>query len=1000
MIKEKWFKRFLTALCAVCLAVTAVAVMPAADTVKADNISLANGDFSSYSSTDYSPSNWTKSGDNNSEIFSGVYDGKAGYDEHGFENTGLLVHDNDYKDFLVFNSKSYTAYTAFSSADITLSPSSYYQFTVKAKADVSTGNAYFSITGLEDEEIAIPIVNDGIWATYKIYLATDFDTDDTVNVTLSLGMGEAKAKGWAMFDDVNVESLTVYDYSTILESDNILIYDISTPYTDGLILGGDFTVLDYENWTVGGDKTNASVSVISATHTEIPGQDATVAAPNFDGSTNNVLRIASNDDNGGYVTLTSNEFTVAPDEYYRVSYFVLDEGDTDSSGSGATAKLLYKYAGSPDEFKHVLTSNIQTATANASHFGWTERDFYIAGSSFTDTTVKIEFALGAEGSPVAGGVLIDDVRVQKLTPERYAELAPDSSLVADVDADITDNTGVTTGAFMSYTITDGKRVPDNWTQISAGSGDVASYGYSDAAVNTDNIDAKVVNSEDAVAANIDKYELALEMSSSTDTAFGMRSAAIAVESAAYRLITVDISAMQVSGYGANIVIRRDNGAVVTKLENITRAGEYSFCLKGDANSSVNVYVEVWLGLFDRNQNRDKLASGTLYVNSVASASSTQDVYDAYTVSVNPAQTAASVDYAEMWMAADSDNTLYNWTLTLADENAKAEYKATTLDDEEVIALTNLSPNASAITLTPAFTVTASTYYKVTVQLKISGSLDDVDTNLENYKGAWAGIIAGSYSYDTTPYTVKDIKETTSTTDSTNYMTLEFFIRGGESDSTASIVVGLGENIEVAEDEDPIPFTQGTVYIKGISVETSSTTEYTDAMNDLKDTQVLVNLAETEIEDDEEDDTTSSAQPSTGEMLWLTLGSILFAVVVLAVVILLLVRRYVKKHPKPAKAKGRPTYDRANVNAPRSSAPKTKVDKESSAVEVEADINRFSDENASAPQTEENSTSEETQSDENNASEDAQSDENNASEETQAEENSASEDAHTEDDNND
>ena len=55
MIKEKWFKRFLTALCAVCLAVTAVAVMPAADTVKADNISLANGDFSSYSSTDYSP---------------------------------------------------------------------------------------------------------------------------------------------------------------------------------------------------------------------------------------------------------------------------------------------------------------------------------------------------------------------------------------------------------------------------------------------------------------------------------------------------------------------------------------------------------------------------------------------------------------------------------------------------------------------------------------------------------------------------------------------------------------------------------------------------------------------------------------------------------------------------------------------------------------------------------------------------------------------------------
>lgn len=948
MIKTNWMKRLLTALCVLCLAFAVTAALPAATTAKAENVSLANGDFSSYSSTDYSPSNWTKSGDNNSEIFSGVYDGKAGFDEHGFENTGVLVHDNDYKDFLVFNSKSFTAYTAFSSAAINLTPNSYYQFTIKAKADVAVGNAYFSITGLKDEEISLPIVNDGIWATYKIYLATDFDTSDAVNITLSLGKDEAKARGWAMFDDVSVESLTAYDYAAIQESDNILVADISTPYVDGIINGGDFTVLDYNSWTVGGDKNNASVSVIPATYTEIPGQDdVTVTAPNFNGTTNNVLFISSNDENGGYITLTSNEFTVKPDEYYRISYFVLDRGDTATGGTGATAKLLYKYAGSSEDFKNVTENNIQTSsesTALSSHFGWTEKCFYIAGSSFTDAVAKIEFALGAENSPVAGGVLIDDVRVQKLTPERYAEIAPDASIVADIDGDISDTTGVTNGAFMNYTITDGVRVPANWTQVIAGDNNTASYGYSNVQVNADNADFRVVNSTDVAYANIGRYEMALEMTSSTNTAFGMRSAAISIASASYNVIDVDLCALQVSGYGASIVLRRENGAVVSKIENILNPGTYSFCVKGDADAAVNIYVEIWLGLFDRNQNMDKLAAGSLYVNSVSLTESNETAYDAYSNSTSGNQAAATVDFTDGWLMSDDsyeDKPLLNWTLSKADENAKVEYVVTTLDDEDVIRYTNVSPNASAITLTPSFTISASTYYKVSVQIKINGSLDDIDTNEENYKGVWAGIITGENTYDSTPFTIKDIKNT-ATDASDEFITLEFYIRGGSADASASLFIGMGENIQVAEGEDPIPFTQGTVYIKGIAVEESSTTEYTDVMNDLKGTQALVNLADTETPEEDDEDDTTTTNPVSSEMLWMTLGSIFFAIVVIAVVVLLLVRHYAKKHPKSAKPLGRPSYDRKNAMTAKSGEPKTKVDKASGAVEIEPDINRFSD----------------------------------------------------------
>lgn len=147
-------EKLLTALCVVAIALVAVVSFPGAEVAKADNISVANGDFSSYSS-DLAPNNWTKSGDTGANIFTGVYDGKVGYDKHGFSNVDLLEHGTASRDFLVINSKDTKAYSAYASSDITVSASSYYQFTVKAKADITVGGAYFSITGL-DEEISLP----------------------------------------------------------------------------------------------------------------------------------------------------------------------------------------------------------------------------------------------------------------------------------------------------------------------------------------------------------------------------------------------------------------------------------------------------------------------------------------------------------------------------------------------------------------------------------------------------------------------------------------------------------------------------------------------------------------------------------------------------------------------------------------------------------------------------------------------------------------------------
>ena len=225
-------------------------------------------------------------------------------------------------------------------------------------------------------------------------------------------------------------------------------------------------------------------------------------------------------------------------------------------------------------------------------------------------------------------------------------------------------------------------------------------------------------------------------------------------------------------------------------------------------------------------------------------------------------------------------------------------------------------------------------------------------NQKGYKGVRAGIITGDATTDTTKYVVSDIKETTLKTDKYNYVTIEFFIKGGKSDANVTLFVGMGENVTVAEGKDPVPYTAGTVYIKGVSLESSSTTEYTNAKNDLKDTQVLVNLSDT---DDDKKDNDTGKNTSSGidtTTLWLMIGSIIFALALIAVLIAYFVRKYQKKHPKkPAPVKGRPSYDRANLSHGDKKAEKA-TDEKTGAVEQAEDVDKFSDENEEANSTEE------------------------------------------------
>lgn len=100
-------------------------------------------------------------------------------------------------------------------------------------------------------------------------------------------------------------------------------------------------------------------------------------------------------------------------------------------------------------------------------------------------------------------------------------------------------------------------------------------------------------------------------------------------------------------------------------------------------------------------------------------------------------------------------------------------------------------------------------------------------------------------------------------------------------------------------------------------------------------------------------------------LWLMIGSIVFALALIAVLVVYFVRKYQKKHPKkPTPVKGRPSYDRANVNYDGEGAKKS-TDEKTGAVEQSEDVDKFSDEN------EENASEEATENAEETSEENAE-----------------------------
>lgn len=933
-----------------------------------ETVTIANKDFGSASGTPAQPSDWTAFGTNS--VTAGIYDTASTSDRKTFEldkydaykasgletpfRKGSNQPDDNGKFLLINAGAQIQAYYGYSSQDITLSPSSYYKFSVNVATSDTDGNGGANvILAIGDDEYGFEDITDRYdatkddygWQEYTLYVATPAFGSLTAKLNLSLGRGDGATTGFAAFDCVTATRLSAHlfaeqtatltngepsgqNYMIDLGADEFFTY----PGVDGTMNGslGDFgTQHTYSTAKVGQYDLRGGMDVTDNSY----GIDKRVYAPFGSVDAENKAAVLSTYDAADKefdeddVSLESNEFTIERYTNYRISvwYYAFEA----TAGDGVNIKFNYKPTPYPEtEDKEESATGLAMDDENPGHMGWNEFTMLVKGSAIYDYTATLTLGLGTEDNPTSGAVLFDEVRFERLTTAEFNSITG-ADLSVTIDS-VADNSGVTNGNFNAVTdieyAEDGTLLspltPESWTFVTAGT------------TEEENIKHGLVPI-DEVPDMPKRYGNALMLSASGDAAFGYRSAAMTIPAVAddsgYKKLTIALATEGIDlekGCGVNLILKAGDN-IIGSIERISKSNDYSFYIAG-GTSEKTVTLELWLGRSSRG--KVEYAGGTAYVSSVTLTDSTAEEFADkaadYAILRNgdidnithAAISLGNEDFTQFdtYSAEKVDGkTLYrpyNWSLTSGDA-ANTRYGFIADEDEKnravlpyVLMLRNSAATYSTLTLNSAYDLEADGYYKLTVSAKTvfgESALGD-----EKAVGAHVELTSGDYRF-----TFKDTTEAVDSITNNVYKDFVFYIKAPAEATTTSLEVGLGGG------DKPDQAIAGSLYIRNITLESIGSVAYGDATEGVGDNNVIDEYAlradlsvvtEEEPEEDEEPEVTP-APAESGRLDWWLVPSILLAVALVIAIVGAFIRRRIEARPKKKSAvKGTSSYDRSRV----------------------------------------------------------------------------------------
>ncbi len=442
-----------------------------------EQVSITNGNFNSNPNSYYldsSPNGWslidstlsTTSGiiNTNSEKFS------------SYTNTYNLSTNPEtyYKDssdtkILMINAKSSTSTNAsynqgYKSSNITLSPYSFYHFSVLVKTEVGAMASIY-LKNETNELLSFERIISTKWSEYNFYVETG-SLKESVHFELYLGTDSAvKSPNAVFFDNVTGYKLSKITFDNEkVSNDKSKIYTIEKNYIESV------TNSNFENGIEGW--TSLSAFPAGTIHKVINTNDSQVmtsegfthlGGDNVEG--NRALWLASKTEKAGF-GYASSEIDLPAYSIYKVNInakvgentsarIVLVEGD--KVENFYDKKDFY----TPNSAELNVTTNDNSSSALN---GYKTYSFYVYGHTLFDSSFHIELWLGTQEEGAIGSVLFDNVTIEKLTYDEFNSVS-DSSEVKKLELKTTtESTTIKNSVFNLAKPNGSYPVPaQNWT---------------------------------------------------------------------------------------------------------------------------------------------------------------------------------------------------------------------------------------------------------------------------------------------------------------------------------------------------------------------------------------------------------------------------------------------------------------------------------------------------------------------------------------------------------
>ncbi len=797
-----------------------------------------------------------------------------------------------------------------------------------------------------------------------------FTATDRDNVYVD-SKGTSKA-----IDLFNADYLTTENNGDAVEigtfSDNTELWNVNASYgddDDDIAYTGHSTVTFYESHTIIGDLENNVYGFTKNPWAPLgKAEDSMIGNDMFVGQNGNILLINTYDRStkkfgAAARGVASPEVTIERFKYYRMGVWV--KGDGIDGGNGISIGVKGQSNNTETDNKlDQWYNNLEGDAEDAAHYGWKEHVVYIKGSVISDLNVHFEFWLGAPDAQSKGIAMFDNVTFTELSYNEFKDMtAADGSNVLSLDKSATD-TGVANGNFLSVGDYEEFKYPlpaAEWSYYTAST--AASKGFSIAEVNTDKAVYGIVPVDSATFDKISSsgainnavnpatfvngplYNTLL-LSSTEKTAFCYRSPSITLSTdKAYR-INVDMAVKGVTngGYGASLVLRTTDGDVVATIENITNTFDsfrtYTFYINAPL-SDKTVNIEVWLGLNDRKDNKQKLSDGNVYVKSVALEEWTAASEDTtvaveyeqklaeYLSKLNSPAAVKALDYAMYSFSAPTLDYFdaysyyaqsglgvpYQWSISSKNNSVESGlfnsdhmkdlviYDGFDKKDQSgnMLYIHNTAENSTTYTYGNTISLVANTYYRLDVTVKVRVS-DEIRNNKTSV-GASINLTG------TVNESFENIKDTTTLVDKNNedsrdyetFKTYTFYI------STGSNGGEIGLNIKFGGD-DRSSYIQGRLIVGNVKLTSINNTTYEDAEKALDgDYEKAVSLSETASDDDGSD-----TEAVKNSISWWIIPTVLFSACLVAGIIIILAVRLRDRAKRKKKTVYTSDYDRANV----------------------------------------------------------------------------------------